>query len=124
MKDHTDNDPSFSDIVKILETTDTNNASNFNITTERLLANDLCLKDSAAGKEVGQKLLTAGQTELIFEVQGLKENSRIEVYTSDPNAEYTSLTVSEDNITVNFIPLTKNIYVKVVIYDELVQCKI
>ena len=46
MKDYTSSSPVFSDTVKMLETTDTNHADNFNKSTKQLLDNDICLRNA------------------------------------------------------------------------------
>lgn len=52
MKQYTNNDPSFSESVEILETTDTNHADNFNVATKKLMDNTLALKKEVeAAKE-------------------------------------------------------------------------
>lgn len=44
MKNYTNDSPYFSESVQILETTDTNHADNFNVSTKQLFENTLVLK--------------------------------------------------------------------------------
>lgn len=120
MKDYTNSNPSYSSNVKILETTDTDHADNFNVPFKQLVDNDLCLKNAAVGRETEPQTLTAGQTTLVFEVDEIKENDRIEVFADVPDAGYEALSISGNQVTVTFEPQEKDIIAKVVIRNELV----
>lgn len=121
MKDYTNSSPVFSDKVKILETTDTNHADNFNTSTKQLADNDQCLKNAICKcKKI--EMLAAGQTSVIFNFDpgSIIENSKIRIEASVPDVNYEGITVEEDSITVTFEAQKKDIYVKVVVSDAVV----
>lgn len=70
--------------------------------------------------EVEPQTLTAGQTTLTFVLDEVKENDRIEILANEPDVGYEALEVSGNSITVTFEAMTKDIMVKVVVYNELV----
>ena len=115
MKDYTNKNPIFADTVKILESTDTDHADNFNVPFKQLVDNDNSLKNAAVGRETEPQTLTAGQTSLTFTVDEIKENDIIEILTNASDVGYDALEVSENSITVTFEPQDKDIMVKVVI---------
>lgn len=120
MKDYTNKNPTFADTIKIIEKTDPVHADVANEPTKQLLDNDLCLKNAAVGRETEPQTLTAGQTTLVFEVDEIKENDRIEFLASVPYADCDTARVIGNKITLIFIPLEEDIEVKVVVYNELV----
>lgn len=119
MKDYTNSRPVFSDTVKVLETTDTNHADNFNQSTKQLLDNDNCLKN-AIKKDEAVTTLAAGETTVTFTLEGLDDNSSINVYADVPGVGYTGITVDGDNVTVTFEEQERDIKVKVVVADGMV----
>lgn len=56
MKPYINNDPTFSESIELLETTDTNHADNFNVATKKLFENTMVLK-----KEVDEAATEAHQ---------------------------------------------------------------
>ena len=121
MKDYTNNNPVFSDKVKILETTDTNHADNFNAATKQLLDNGQCLKNAIC-KSKKIEMLAAGQTSIVFNFEPgvICENSKISLEASVPDLDYNSITVDGDSITVIFEAQDRDVYVKAVVSDGLV----
>ena len=121
MKDYISSSPVFSDKVKILETTDTNHADNFNASTEQLADNDQCLKNAICRSEKTEMLET-GQTSVVFNFDGgiIGENSRISLEASVPDVSYENITVDGDNVTVAFEAQERDVYVKAVVSDGLV----
>ncbi len=121
MKDYTNNNPVFSDKVKILETTDTNHADNFNASTEQLADNDQCLKNAIC-KSKKIEMLAAGQTSVVFNFDEgiIGENSRISLEASVPDLNYDNITIDGDNVTVTFEAQERDVYVKAVVSDGLV----
>ena len=119
MKDYTSSSPVFSDTVKMLETTDTNHADNFNKSTKQLLDNDICLKN-AISKNESVTTLVAGQTSITCTLEGLSDNSSISVYADVPGVGYTDIVVDGDNVTVTFEEQKQDIQVKVVVADGMV----
>lgn len=121
MKDYTNNNPVFSDKVKILETTDTNHADNFNASTEQLADNDQCLKNAIC-KSKKIEMLAAGQTSVTFNFEPgvIAEDSGISLELNVPDLKYDNITVDGDSITVTFEAQDRDVYVKVVVTDGLV----
>ena len=121
MKDYINSSPVFSDKVKILETTDTNHADNFNTSTEQLLDNDLRLKDAIC-KNQKIELLAAGQASVVFNFDEgvISENSSISLEASVPDLNYENITVDGDIVTVTFEAQERDVYVKAVVSDGLV----
>ncbi len=122
MKDYTNSSPVFSDKVKILETTDTNHADNFNTSTEQLLDNDLRLKNAICKSEKTE-MLAAGQTSVVFNFEPgiISENSSISLELSVSDLNYSNITVDGDSITVTFeAQEDRDVYVKAVVSDGLV----
>ncbi len=121
MKDYTNSSPVFSDKVKILETTDTNHADNFNASTEQLADNDQCLKNAICKCEKIE-MLEAGQTSVMFNFEPgvICENSSISLEASVPDLDYNSITVDGNSITVTFEAQERDVYVKAVVSDGLV----
>ena len=119
MKDYTSSSPVFSGTVKILETTDTNHADNFNKSTKQLLDNDTCLKNAINKNETISTLVT-GQTSITCTLEGLDSNSNISVYADVPGVGYTDIVVDGDNVTVTFEEQKQDIQVKVVVADGMV----
>lgn len=121
MKDYISSSPIFSDKVKMLETTDTNHADNFNASTEQLADNDQCLKNAICRSEKTE-MLEAGQTSVVFNFDGgtIGENSRISLEASVPDVSYENITVHGDSITVEFEAQDRDVYVKAVVSDGLV----
>ena len=121
MKDYMNSSPVYSGKVKILETTDTDHADNFNVPTKQLADNDQCLKNAICKSE---KIETfeAGQTTATFNFDEgiITENSRISVETSVPDMDYNNISVDGDSVTVTFEAQENDVYVKVVVSDELV----
>ena len=122
MKDYTNSSPVFSDKVKILETTDTNHADNFNTSTEQLLDNDLRLKNAIC-KNQKIEMLATGQTSVVFNFDEgvISENSSISLELSVSDLNYSNITVDGDSITVTFeAQEDRDVYVKAVVSDGLV----
>ncbi len=121
MKDYTNKNPAYTDVFKVLETTDTDHADNFNVPLKQLMDNDLKLKD-AISKCEKTALLTAGQTSAVFNFDpgSIIENNKIRIEASVPDVNYEGITVEEDSITVTFEAQKKDIYVKVVVSDAVV----
>ncbi|MDE6616247.1 MAG: hypothetical protein K2K35_06735, partial [Lachnospiraceae bacterium] len=94
MKDYISSSPVFSDKVKILETTDTNHADNFNAATKQLHDNGQCLKNAICRSEKTE-MLAAGQTSVVFNFDEgiIGENSRISLEASVPDVSYENITV-------------------------------
>lgn len=65
MKEYTNDNPTFSKAVEILETTDTNHADNFNVATKKLFDNTQVLKGASdkIGKSVEALEETVGKFE-------------------------------------------------------------
>ncbi len=121
MKDYTNSSPVFSDKVKILETTDTNHADNFNASTEQLADNDQCLKNAIC-KSKKIEMLAAGQTSVTFNFEPgvICEDSGISLELSVSDLNYDNIAVDGDSITVTFEAQERDVYVKVVVSDGLV----
>ena len=122
MKDYTNSSPVFSDKVKILETTDTNHADNFNTSTEQLADNDQCLKNAICKSEKIE-MLAAGQTSVMFNFEPgvICENSSIGLELSVSDLNYSNITIDGDSITVTFeAQEDRDVYVKAVVSDGLV----
>ena len=119
MKDYTSSSPVFSDTVKMLETTDTNHADNFNKSTKQLLDNDTCLKN-AINKNEAISTLAAGETSITCTIEGLDNNSSISVYADVPGVGHTDIVVDGDNVTITFEEQEQDIQVKVVVADGMV----
>ena len=122
MKDYTNSSPVFSDKVKILETTDTNHADNFNTSTEQLADNDQCLKNAICKSEKIE-MLAAGQTSVMFNFEPgvICENSSIGLELSVSDLNYSNITIDGDSITVTFeAQEDRDVYVKAVVSDALV----
>ncbi|MFG6348741.1 MAG: hypothetical protein K1W15_08495 [Lachnospiraceae bacterium] len=122
MKDYTNSSPVFSDKVKILETTDTNHADNFNTSTEQLADNDQCLKNAICKSEKIE-MLAAGQTSVMFNFEPgvICENSSIGLELSVSDLNYENITADGDSITVTFeAQEDRDVYVKAVVSDALV----
>ena len=122
MKDYTNSSPVFSDKVKILETTDTNHADNFNTSTKQLADNDQCLKNAICKcKKI--EMLAAGQTSVVFNFDEgvISENSSISLELSVSDLNYENITVDGDVVTVTFeAQEDRDVYVKAVVSDGLV----
>lgn len=120
MKDYTSS-PVFSGKVKILETTDTDHADNFNVPTKQLADNDQCLKNAICKSEKIE-MLPAGQTSIVFNFEPgvIGGNSRISLEASAPDVDYNNITIDGGSITVTFEAQERDVYVKVVVSDGLV----
>ena len=122
MKDYINSSPVFSDKVKILETTDTNHADNFNTSTKQLADNDQCLKNAIC-KNQKIEMLAAGQTSIVFNFEPgiISENSSISLELSVSDLNYENITVDGDTVTVTFeAQEERDVYVKAVVSDGLV----
>ena len=121
MKDYTNSRPVFSGNVKILETTDTDHADNFNVPTKQLADNDQCLKNAICKNEKIE-MLASGQTSVVFSFDEgtVCENSRISLEASVPDVSYENITVDGDVVTVIFEAQERDVYVKAVVSDGLV----
>lgn len=122
MKDYTNSSPVFSDKVKILETTDTNHADNFNTSTKQLADNDQCLKNAIC-KNQKIEMLASGQTSVVFNFDEgvISENSSISLELSVSDLNYENITVDGDVVTVTFeAQEDRDVYVKAVVSDGLV----
>ena len=93
----------------------------FNPRFERLLENDQCLKNAICKSEKIETL-EAGQTSITFNFDEgiIAENSSISVETSVPDMDYNNISVDGDSVTVTFEAQENDVYVKVVVSDELV----
>ncbi len=67
-----------------------------------------------------EQQLPAGETSITFTLEGLSDNSNINVYADVPGVGYTDIVVDGDNVTITFEAQEQDIQVKVVVADGMV----
>lgn len=67
-----------------------------------------------------EQQLPAGETSITFTLEGLSDNSNINVYADVPGVGHTDIVVDGDNVTVTFEEQKQDIQVKVVAADGMV----
>jgi len=78
----------------------------------------LCVtNDATEQKEV--RFLPAGATTVVFNVNGIKENSLVKVQADSPVMQYDSITVNGNEVTVTFPAQETDAYVELTITDRL-----
>lgn len=93
----------------------------FNPRLEKLLENDLSLKNAICKSEKIE-MLPAGQTSITFNFDEgvIGGNSRISLEASTPDVDYNNITIDGGSVTVTFEAQERDVYVKAVISDGLV----
>lgn len=67
-----------------------------------------------------EQQLPAGETSITFTLEGLSDNSNINVYADVPGVGHTDIVVDGDNVTITFEEQKQDIQVKVVAADGMV----